>query len=135
MDNSFEQELTQLNQLDIPSIDGVLFTHKLHSSMKKQIATQRQMVTTFAASIFILFLGIATFYQLDSTMGHNTYYAEIESTYFDMDFWANDLDELLQENGDFYYEHLTILLLDENIVWDSINFLDEMNYLTTIKDI
>jgi hypothetical protein len=68
-------------------------------------------------------------------MGHNTYYAEIESTYFDMDFWANDLDELLQENGDFYYEHLTILLLDENIVWDSINFLDEMNYLTTIKDI
>jgi hypothetical protein len=52
-----------------------------------------------------------------------------------MDFWANDLDELLQENGDFYYEHLTILLLDENIVWDSINFLDEMNYLTTIKDI
>jgi len=134
MDKTFEQELTKLNQLDIPSIDGESFTQNLHLSMEKQAGVRRQMLSTFAASVFILFLGIVTFYQLDSTMGYETYYAEIESTYFDMDLWENESEDLVQESDD-YYDHLAVLLLEEDNIWDSIEFFDEMNYLTNTKEI
>ena len=134
MDKSFEQEITQLNQFEIPSIDGASFTQKLHSSMEIKADSKRQLVSTFSASLFILFLGVVTFYQLDSTMGYESYYTEIESTYFDMDLWENGSEELVQENDD-YYDHLAVLLLEEDTIWDSIEFLDEMNYSTNIKDI
>jgi hypothetical protein len=80
-------------------------------------------------------LGGLTFIQLDSTMGYDNNWAEIEEAdYFDMDFWnnQNEIELKISEN---YYNELAILLLEEDEFWNTIKFLDDMNYTTNRKEL
>lgn len=130
MDKLFEQEIKQMAELDEAFIDTQSFLDQLHSKQKEMEQGRSRIQSGIMASVFIFFLGFVTMWQLDPTMGYSTYWADttIESTYFDMDLWETDDDVNLRDETQ-YYDQLVVLLLEEDEIWSSVEFLDEINYL------
>ena len=135
MSNSFEQKLINTVRLSPETIDTKSFLADLHQNRKNKRLKKNRLIYSLSAALFLMVLGGLTFIQLDSTMGYDNNWAEIEEAdYFDMDFWnnQNEIELKISEN---YYNELAILLLEEDEFWNTIKFLDDMNYTTSRKEL
>jgi len=120
---NFEDQLQNALNIDNAAIDETQFIGRLHATQRKLELQQARFQSSMATAVFLLIFGWASFTQLNNSifdMGFEEYYS------YDDDY--NYFSELDSSDYDLYVADMALYLLDEDDVWDVLEFFEEEEY-------
>ena len=120
---NFEDQLQNALNIDNAAIDETQFIGRLHATQRKLELQQARFQSSMATAVFLLIFGWASFTQLNNSifdMGFEEYYS------YDDDY--NYFSELDSSDYDLYVADMALYLLDEDDVWDVLEFFEEEKY-------
>jgi len=120
---NFEDQLQNALNIDNAAIDETQFIGRLHATQRKLELQQARFQSSMATAVFLLIFGWASFTQLNNSifdMGFEEYYS------YDDDY--NYFSEIDSSDYDLYVADMALYLLDEDDVWDVLEFFEEEKY-------
>ena len=120
---NFEDQLQNALNIDNAAIDETQFIGRLHATQRKLELQQARFQSSMATAVFLLIFGWASFTQLNNSifdMGFEEYYS------YDDDY--DYISELDSSDYDLYVADMALYLLDEDDVWDVLEFFEEEKY-------
>ncbi len=120
---NFEDQLQNALNIDNAAIDETQFIGRLHATQRKLELQQARFQSSMATAVLLLIFGWASFTQLNNSifdMGFEEYYS------YDDDY--NYFSELDSSDYDLYVADMALYLLDEDDVWDVLEFFEEEKY-------
>jgi len=120
---NFEDQLQNALNIDNAAIDETQFIGRLHATQRKLELQQARFQSSMATAVFLLIFGWASFTQLNNSifdMGYEEYYS------YDDDY--NYFSEIDSSDYDLYVADMALYLLDEDDVWDVLEFFEEEKY-------
>ena len=120
---NFEDQLQNALNIDNAAIDETQFIGRLHATQRKLELQQARFQSSMATAVFLLIFGWASFTQLNNSifdMGFEEYYS------YDDDY--NYFSEIDSSDYDVYVAYMALYLLDEDDVWDVLEFFEEEKY-------
>jgi len=120
---NFEDQLQNALNIDNAAIDETQFIGRLHATQRKLELQQARFQSSMATAVFLLIFGWASFTQLNNSifdMGYEEYYS------YDDDY--NYFSEIDSSDYDLYVADMALYLLDEDDVWDVLEFFEEEEY-------
>lgn len=120
---NFDEKLKQTISVDDVSIDASRFIEKLHGAQQQLAIKRARLNSSLAIAAFLFVFGWASFSQLDNGI----YEYEYDGLYTfedEYDFYS-DVDSTEYE---LYIADLALYLLDEDDIWDVMNFFEEVEY-------
>jgi len=120
---NFEDQLQNALNIDNAAIDETQFIGRLHATQRKLELQQARFQSSMATAVFLLIFGWASFTQLNNSifdMGFEEYYS------YDDDY--NYFSEIDSSDYDLYVADMALYLLDEDDVWDVLEFFEEEEY-------
>ena len=128
---NFEDQLQNALNIDIAAIDETQFIGRLHATQHKLELQQARFQSSMATAVLLLIFGWASYAQLNDSifyMGDEVYYS-YEDNY---DYFS----EIDSSNYDLYVADMALYLLDEDDVWDVLEFFEEeYEYAFNTKEI
>jgi len=120
---NFEDQLQNALNIDNAAIDETQFIGRLHATQRKLELQQARFQSSMATAVFLLIFGWASFTQLNNSifdMGYEEYYS------YDDDY--NYFSEIDSSDYDLYVADMALYLLDDDDVWDVLEFFEEEKY-------
>ena len=120
---NFEDQLQNALNIDNAAIDETQFIGRLHATQRKLELQQARFQSSMATAVFLLIFGWASFTQLNNSifdMGFEEYYS------YDDDY--NYFSEIDSSDYDLYVADMALYLLDDDDVWDVLEFFEEEKY-------
>ena len=120
---NFEDQLQNALNIDNAAIDETQFIGRLHATQRKLELQQARFQSSMTTAVFLLIFGWASFTQLNNSifdMGYEEYYS------YDDDY--NYFSEIDSSDYDLYVADMALYLLDEDDVWDVLEFFEEEKY-------
>ena len=120
---NFEDQLQNALNIDNAAIDETQFIGRLHATQRKLELQQARFQSSMVTAVFLLIFGWASFTQLNNSifdMGYEEYYS------YDDDY--NYFSEIDSSDYDLYVADMALYLLDEDDVWDVLEFFEEEKY-------
>ena len=120
---NFEDQLQNALNIDNAAIDETQFIGRMHATQRKLELQQARFQSSMATAVFLLIFGWVSFTQLNNSifdMGFEEYYS------YDDDY--NYFSELDSSDYDLYVADMALYLLDEDDVWDVLEFFEEEKY-------
>ena len=120
---NFEDQLQNALNIDNAAIDETQFIGRLHATQRKLELQQARFQSSMATAVFLLIFGWASFTQLNNSifdLGYEEYYS------YDDDY--NYFSEIDSSDYDLYVADMALYLLDEDDVWDVLEFFEEEKY-------
>ena len=128
---NFEDQLQNALNIDNAAIDETQFIDRLHATQNKLELQQARFQSSIATAVLLLIFGWASFAQLNDSifdMGDEVYYS-YEDNY---DYFS----EIDSSDYDLYVADMALYLLDEDDVWDVLEFFEEeYEYAFNTKEI
>ena len=120
---NFEDQLQNALNIDNAAIDETQFIGRLHATQRKLELQQTRFQSSMATAVLLLIFGWASFAQLNDSIfdiGYEEYYS------YDDDY--DYISELDSSDYDLYVADMALYLLDEDDVWDVLEFFEEEEY-------
>ena len=120
---NFEDQLQNALNIDNAAIDETQFIGRLHATQRKLELQQARFQSSMATAVLLLIFGWASFTQLNNSIfdiGFEEYYS------YDDDY--NYFSEIDSSDYDLYVADMALYLLDEDDVWDVLEFFEEEEY-------
>ena len=120
---NFEDQLQNALNIDNAAVDETQFIGRLHATQRKLELQQARFQSSMTTAVFLLIFGWASFTQLNNSifdMGYEEYYS------YDDDY--NYFSEIDSSDYDLYVADMALYLLDEDDVWDVLEFFEEEKY-------
>ena len=128
---NFEDQLQNALNIDNAAIDETQFIVRLHATQHKLELQQARFQSSMATAVLLLIFGWASYAQLNDSifdMGDEVYYS-YEDNY---DYFS----EIDSSDYDLYVADMALYLLDEDDVWDVLEFFEEeYEYAFNTKEI
>jgi hypothetical protein len=128
---NFEDQLQNALNIDNAAIDETQFIGRLHATQHQLELQQARFQSSMATAVLLLIFGWASYAQLNDTifdMGDEVYYS-YEDNY---DYFS----EIDSSDYDLYVADMALYLLDEDDVWDVLEFFEEeYEYAFNTKEI
>jgi hypothetical protein len=120
---NFDERLKQAISIDDASIDESRFIEKLHDTQRQLAIKRARLNSSLATAAFLIVFGWASFSQLDNGI----YEYEYDGLYtFEDDYdYYSEFDSL---EYDLYLADLALYLLDEDDIWEVMEFFEEVEY-------
>jgi len=118
---NFEKYIKQISNSKDASLDYEIFLDKLHLERKKREIKRHSFLYSFSAAAFVIFFSWISFSQLTDDP---------------MIYTSNDLKaiEFMDIETEIYvYELADYLVESSDDIWETIAFLDEMNFETIAR--
>ena len=113
---NFEQQIKEMTNSNINSINENIFLEKLHSEIKRRDLKTNRILNGLSAGILVLFLSWSSFSQL----------TDDPAVYASIDLQPLELMDL--ETESYVYELTDYLLETSDDMWETLAFLDEINF-------
>ena len=120
---NFEDQLQNALNIDNAAIDETQFIGRLHATQHKLELQQARFQSSIATAVLLLIFGWASFAQLNDSI-FDIGYEEYDSYDDDYDY----ISELDSSDYDLYVADMALYLLDEDDVWDVLEFFEEEEY-------
>ena len=120
---NFEDQLQNALNIDNAAIDETQFIGRLHATQRKLELQQARFQSSMATAVLLLIFGWASFAQLNNSIfdiGYEEYYS------YDDDY--DYISEIDSSDYDLYVADMALYLLDEDDVWDVLEFFEEEKY-------
>ena len=120
---NFEDQLQNALNIDNAAIDETQFIDRLHATQHKLELQQARFQSSMATAVLLLIFGWASFAQLNDSIfdiGYEQYYS------YDDDY--DYISEIDSSDYDVYVADMALYLLDEDDVWDVLEFFEEEKY-------
>lgn len=120
---NFEDQLQNALNIDNAAIDETQFIGRLHATQNKLELQQARFQSSMATAVLLLIFGWASFAQLNDSIfdiGYEEYYS------YDDDY--DYISEIDSSDYDVYVADMALYLLDEDDVWDVLEFFEEEEY-------
>ena len=120
---NFEDQLQNALNIDNAVVDETQFIGRLHATQRKLELHQARFQSSMTTAVFLLIFGWASFTQLNNSifdMGYEEYYS------YDDDY--NYFSEIDSSDYDLYVADMALYLLDDDDVWDVLEFFEEEKY-------
>ena len=120
---NFEDQLQNALNIDNAAIDETQFISRLHATQHKLKLQQARFQSSMATAVLLLIFGWASFAQLNDSIfdiGYEEYYS------YDDDY--DYISEIDSSDYDLYVADMALYLLDEDDVWDVLEFFEEEKY-------
>ena len=128
---NFEDQLQNALNINNAAIDETQFIDRLHATQNKLELQQARFQSSMATAVLLLIFGWASYAQLNDSifdMGDEVYYS-YEDNY---DYFS----EIDSSDYDLYVADMALYLLDEDDVWDVLEFFEEeYEYAFNTKEI
>ena len=128
---NFEDQLQNILNVDNAAINETQFISRLHATQHKLELQQTRFQSSMATAVLLLIFGWASYAQLNDSifdMGDEVYYS-YEDNY---DYFS----EIDSSDYDLYVADMALYLLDEDDVWDVLEFFEEeYEYAFNTKEI
>ncbi len=118
---NFDEKLKQAISVDDASIDASRFIEKLHVAQQQLVVKRARLNSSLATALFLMVFGWASISQLDNSVNEfdglyvfeddYDYYSAVDSTAYDL-----------------YIADLALYLLDEDDIWEVLEFFEEVEY-------
>jgi len=115
---NFEKHIKEINYSNVNSLDESIFLEKLHSKRRRRDIKKFRILNGLSAAVFVSLFGWASFSQLTDDP---------------MIYVSNDLKpmEIMDIETEIYVYELADYLVDtSDDIWETLAFLDEMNFET-----
>ena len=118
-----------------PVPDADLFLAGFHARKKEKELQQYRSLSGFAAVLVVVVLGYCTVLQFEPFQYENIYMTgNINSSeIFQTDFWSINMDHDTSSSDD-YMADLTLFLLEEDDLWDTIDLIHDIYNDNDIKN-
>ena len=117
---NFEKHIKQISNSNDASLDYEIFLEKLHLERKKREIKRHSFLSSFSAAAFVILFSWISFSQLtDDPMIYTS--TDLKAIKF-MDI----------ETEIYVYELADYLVESSDDIWETIAFLDEMNFETIV---
>ena len=113
---NFEQQIKEMSSSNINLIDENIFLEKLHSERKKRVLNNNRILNGLSAGILVLFFSWASFSQL----------TDDPAVYVSIDLQPIEFMDI--ETETYVYELADYLLETSDDLWETLAFLDEINF-------
>ena len=120
---NFDEILKQAISVDDGSIDESRFIEKLHGAQRQMAIKRARFNSSLATAVFLIIFGWASFSQLDSGF-YEFEYDNLYTIEDDYDYYS-EVDSLEYE---LYIADLALYLLDEEDIWEVMEFFEEVEY-------
>ena len=120
---NFDERLKQAISIDDASIDESRFIEKLHDTQRQLAIKRARLNSSLATAAFLMVFGWASFSQLDN--GIYEYVYDGLYTFEDDYNYYSEFDSL---EYDLYLADLALYLLDEDDIWEVMEFFEEVEY-------
>ena len=120
---NFEDQLQNALNINNAAIDETQFIDRLHATQNKLELQQARFQSSIATAVLLLIFGWASFAQLNDSIfdiGYEQYYS------YDDDY--DYISEIDSSDYDVYVADMALYLLDEDDVWDVLEFFEEEEY-------
>jgi len=115
---NFEKHIKEITYSNVNSLDESIFLEKLHSKRRRRDIKKFRILNGLSSAVFVSLLGWASFSQLTDDP---------------MIYVSNDLKpmEIMDIETEIYVYELADYLVDtSDDIWETLAFLDEMNFET-----
>jgi hypothetical protein len=115
---NFEKHIKEITYSNVNSLDESIFLEKLHSKRRRRDIKKFRILNGLSAAVFVSLFGWASFSQLTDDP---------------MIYVSNDLKpmEIMDIETEIYIYELADYLVDtSDDIWETLAFLDEMNFET-----
>lgn len=115
---NFEKHIKEITYSNVNSLDESIFLEKLHSKRRRRDIKKFRILNGLSAAVFVSLFGWASFSQLTDDP---------------MIYVSNDLKpmEIMDIETEIYVYELADYLVDtSDDIWETLAFLDEMNFET-----
>lgn len=115
---NFEKHIKEITYSNVNSLDESIFLEKLHSKRRSRDIKKFRILNGLSAAVFVSLFGWASFSQLTDDP---------------MIYVSNDLKpmEIMDIETEIYVYELADYLVDtSDDIWETLAFLDEMNFET-----
>jgi hypothetical protein len=115
---NFEKHIKEITYSNVNSLDESIFLEKLHSKRRRRDIKKFRILNGLSAAVFVSLLGWASFSQLTDDP---------------MTYVSNDLKpmEIMDIETEIYVYELVDYLVDtSDDIWETLAFLDEINFET-----
>jgi hypothetical protein len=123
MNMNFDERLKQAISVDDASIDESRFIEKLHDTQRQLAIKRARLNSSLATAAFLMVFGWASFSQLDNGI-YEYVYDGLYTFEDDYDYYS-EFDSL---EYDLYLADLALYLLDEDDIWEVMEFFEEVEY-------
>ncbi|HJL75176.1 MAG: hypothetical protein QF439_03140 [Candidatus Marinimicrobia bacterium] len=123
MNMNFDERLKQAISVDDASIDESRFIEKLHDTQHQLAIKRARLNSSLATAAFLMVFGWASFSQLDNGI-YEYVYDGLYTFEDDYDYYS-EFDSL---EYDLYLADLALYLLDEDDIWEVMEFFEEVEY-------
>lgn len=113
---NFEQQIKEMSSSNINLIDENIFLEKLHSERKKRVLNNNRILNGLSAGILVLFFSWISFSQL----------TDDPAVYVSIDLQPIEFMDI--ETETYVYELADYLLETSDDLWETLAFLDEINF-------
>jgi hypothetical protein len=120
---NFDERLKQAISVDDASIDESRFIEKLHDTQRQLAIKRARLNSSLATAAFLIVFGWASFSQLDNGI-YEYVYDGLYTFEDDYDYYS-EFDSL---EYDLYLADLALYLLDEDDIWEVMEFFEEVEY-------
>ena len=120
---NFDERLKQAISVDDASIDESRFIEKLHDTQRQLAIKRARLNSSLATAAFLMVFGWASFSQLDNGI-YEYVYDGLYTFEDDYDYYS-EFDSL---EYDLYLADLALYLLDEDDIWEVMEFFEEVEY-------
>ena len=120
---NFEDQLQNALNINNAASDETQFIDRLHATQHKLELQQARFQSSIATAVLLLIFGWASFAQLNDSIfdiGYEQYYS------YDDDY--DYISEIDSSDYDVYVADMALYLLDEDDVWDVLEFFEEEKY-------
>ena len=115
---NFEQQIKEMSNSNINLIDENIFLKKLHFERKRRVLNNNRILNGLSAAIVVLFFSWTSFSQLTDDPTVNV----------SIDLQPLEFMDIQTET--YVYELADYLLETSDDVWETLAFLDEINFET-----
>jgi len=120
---NFEDQLQNALNIDNAAIDETQFIGRLHATQNKLELQQARFQSSIATAVLLLIFGWASFAQLNDSIFDIDY-----EQYYSYDDDYDYISEIDSSDYDVYVAYMALYLLDEDDVWDVLEFFEEEEY-------
>ena len=113
---NFEQQIKEMSNSNINLIDENIFLKKLHSERKRRVLNNNRILNGLSAGILVLFFSWISFSQL----------TDDPAVYVSIDLQPIEFMDI--ETETYLYELADYLLETSDDLWETLAFLDEINF-------
>ncbi len=120
---NFEDQLQNALNINNAAIDETQFIDRLHATQNKLELQQARFQSSIATAVLLLIFGWASFAQLNDSIFDIDY-----EQYYSYDDDYDYISEIDSSDYDVYVADMALYLLDEDDVWDVLEFFEEEEY-------